>query len=131
MICVIDDDAFVRNATESLLLSLGFEVFAFESADAFLDSGRVNGTSCLITDVRMPGLSGLCLQKRLVADGTPLPVIFITAFATEQTRKQAMEGGAVGFLLKPFSESALIDCIETALKWWRKPLMTSAIAELR
>jgi FixJ family two-component response regulator len=131
MICIIDDDAFVRSATESLLQSLGFEVFAFESADAFLDSGRVNGTSCLITDVRMPGLSGLGLQKRLVADGTPLPVIFITAFATEQMRKQAMEGGAVGFLLKPFSESALIDCIDMALKWWRQPLMKSGTAGSR
>jgi FixJ family two-component response regulator len=130
MICVVDDDAFVRCAIQSLLQSFGFEVLTFESADAFLDSGLARDTSCLVTDLRMPGLSGLCLQKRLVANGTPLPVVFVTAFATEQARKEAMEDGAVGFLLKPFSEGALIDCIYRALEWWRQPLMESGTAEL-
>ena len=115
IISVVDDDAFVRGAIESLLQSLGFDVLAFASAEEFLKSGRIDDTSCLVTDFRMPGLTGLDLQKRLAAEGTSPPVIFITAFATEKTRNQAIDAGAVGFLDKPFSDQALIDCINTAL----------------
>jgi FixJ family two-component response regulator len=122
IISVVDDDVCVRGAIESLLESSGFDVLAFASAEEFLNSGRIDHTSCLVTDLRMPGLTGLDLQKRLAAEGTSPPVIFITAFATERTRNQAIDAGAVGFLDKPFSDQALIDCINTALSQERPNL---------
>ena len=116
MISVVDDDAFVRQATENLLQSLGFGVVTFASAEAFLESGRVDETSCLIADVHMPGLTGLDLQRRLIEDGKRLPIIFITAFFSDSVRKQALEAGAVGFLSKPFGDDILIECLHKALK---------------
>src|SRR5215475_7787832 len=116
MISVADDDAFVRQATENLLQSLGFGVVTFASAEAFLESGRVDETSCLIADVHMPGLTGLDLQRRLIEDGKRLPIIFITAFFSDSVRKQALEAGAVGFLSKPFGDDILIECLHKALK---------------
>jgi FixJ family two-component response regulator len=115
MISIVDDDAFVRHATENLLLSLGFGVATFASAEEFLDSGRADDTSCLITDVKMPGLTGLDLQQRLIDDGRRLPVIFITAFFSESLRTQALAAGAVGFLGKPYGEASLIECLNKAL----------------
>jgi len=105
----------VRHATENLLLSLGFGVSTFASAEEFLDSGRADDTSCLITDVKMPGLTGLDLQQRLIDDGKRLPVIFITAFFSESLRTQALAAGAVGFLGKPYGEASLIECLNKAL----------------
>jgi FixJ family two-component response regulator len=115
MISIVDDDAFVRHATENLLLSLGFGVITFASAEEFLESGRADDTSCLITDMRMPGLTGLELQQRLIEEGKRLPVIFITAFFTESLRAQALAAGAVGFLSKPYGEASLIECLDRAL----------------
>ena len=114
-ISIIDDDQVVREATGDLVQSLGFEVATFESAERFLESGRLAETSCLITDLQMPGLSGLDLQGRLIAEGQRIPVIFITAFPEERFRRRAMNAGAVGFLSKPFDEEALLDCLDTAL----------------
>ena len=115
MISVVDDDAFVRQATENLLLSLGFAVITFASAEAFLDSGQIDDTSCLIADVHMPGLTGLDLQRRLVEDGKRLPIIFITAFFSDNVKKRALEAGAIAFLSKPFGEDALIEYLHKAL----------------
>jgi FixJ family two-component response regulator len=115
MISIVDDDHIVRDAICDLLQSLGHEIATFESAEHFLGSGRLGETSCLITDVQMPGLSGLDLQSRLMADGHRTPVIFVTAFPEERHRKRAMSAGAVGFLSKPFSEDCLIKCLDTAL----------------
>jgi len=115
VISLIDDDAFVRRATENLLLSLGFEVATFESAEAFLESGRIDDTSCLIVDVQMPGMTGLDLQQRLIDLGKRVPTIFITAFWSEHARTHAIEAGAVGFLGKPFGEESLIECLSRAL----------------
>ena len=115
VISIVDDDAFVRLATENLLLSLGFGVVTFESAEKFLESGRIDDTSCLIVDVQMPGLTGLDLQRRLIDLGKRVPVIFVTAFSSERARAQALEAGAVGFLRKPFGEDSLIDCLSRAL----------------
>ena len=114
-VSIIDDDQTVREATGDLVQSLGYEVATFESAERFLESGRLAETSCLITDLQMPGLSGLDLQGRLIAEGQRIPVIFITAFPEERFRRRAMNAGAVGFLSKPFDEEALIDCLDTAL----------------
>jgi FixJ family two-component response regulator len=115
MISIIDDDRFARDAIGDLVQSLGYEVETFESAERFLESGRLAETSCLITDLHMPGLDGLGLQSRLVADGDCTPVIFVTAFPEEKFPERAISARAVGFLSKPFDESSLIHCLETAL----------------
>jgi FixJ family two-component response regulator len=112
MICIIDDDPVVREGIGDLVRSLGYEVAIFESAEEFLAAGCLAETSCLITDIQMPGLSGLDLQRRLAAAGNCPPVIFVTAFP-EKFRQRAMNAG---FLSKPFEEAALISCLDTALK---------------
>jgi FixJ family two-component response regulator len=116
MICIVDDDDSVRESLRDLLESLGYAVSTFESAERFLESGRLAETSCLISDVQMPGLSGLDLQSRLIADGHCISVIFVTAFPEERFRLRAKSAGAVGFLSKPFDEGALISCLETAIQ---------------
>ena len=116
MISVVDDDQSMRDATSRLMRSLGFSVASFASAEDFLVSDRIEDTSCVITDVQMPGLSGLELQNRLIADGRLMPIIGVTAFPDESIRTQMLEAGAVGFLSKPFKDECIIDCIATALK---------------
>jgi FixJ family two-component response regulator len=116
MISVVDDDQSMRDATSRLVRSLGFAVATFASAEDFLESDRIEDTTCLITDVQMPGLSGVDLQNRLIADGRLMPIIGVTAFPEEGIRTQMLEAGAVGFLSKPFNDECLIDCIATALK---------------
>src|ERR1700745_1834478 len=93
MISIIDDDHFVREAMGDLVQSLGYEVATFDSADRFLQSGRLADTSCLITDVQMPELSGLALQSHLLAEGHRTPVIFITAAPEDKFRKRAKNAG--------------------------------------
>jgi FixJ family two-component response regulator len=116
MISIIDDDSIVREAVGDLVHSLGYEVTAFISAEDFLDYGRVAETSCLITDLQLPGLDGLELQAKLLADGYSLPIIFITAFPQETSRRRAMNAGAVAFLSKPFEEHIFLDRLDMALK---------------
>lgn len=111
MISVVDDDASVREALKGLLKSAGFQAAAFASAEEFLDSGRLANTSCLILDVRMPGMGGLELQRRIVAGDHRVPVIFITAHGDEELRARALEAGAADYLYKPFSEQTLLDAI--------------------
>ncbi|MDQ0348808.1 FixJ family two-component response regulator [Ancylobacter vacuolatus] len=115
MISIIDDDDAVRAATASLVRSLGFKTSTFASADDFLRSPQVHDSNCVITDVQMPGMTGLELQNRLLADGRHLPLIFITAFPEERVRRQAMSAGAAGFFSKPFDGNDMIACIERAL----------------
>jgi FixJ family two-component response regulator len=115
MISIIDDDESVRDATKGLLRSLGYGASAFASAEDFLRSGRIDDTSCLITDVQMPGMSGVELQSLLIAQGNRTPVIFMTANPEQAIRAVAMNAGAVGVLSKPFKEQSLIDCLSTAL----------------
>jgi len=115
MISIIDDDESVRVATESLVRSLGLTARTFESAEAFLESPLVGRTACVITDVQMPGMSGVELQSVLRAKGDTTPLIFITAFPEERIRRQVDAAGAIGFLAKPFDGSAMIDCIDRAL----------------
>ena len=116
VISVVDDDQSVRKAISALVRSLGYAVATFASAEDFLGSDRVEDTSCLITDVQMPGLSGVELQSRLMADGRRIPIIGIAALLEESIRAQMLEAGAVGFLSKPFNDECLIDCLATALK---------------
>jgi FixJ family two-component response regulator len=115
MISIVDDDRSLREATKGLVRSFGYGADAFASAEEFLQSGRVNDTSCLILDVNMPGLSGIELQNHLIAQGNPMPIIFITAVLEEATRAKALKAGAVGFLSKPFREEWLINHLDVAL----------------
>ena len=116
MIAIVDDDDDVRESTKHLVRSLGYSACTFASADEFIKSGQVSNTSCLITDLHMPGLSGLDLQDRLAAGDHRIPVIFITAYPEENVRAHALKAGAVGFLSKPFNEGHLLCCLEKALK---------------
>ena len=118
MISIIDDDQFVRESTADLISSLGHEALIFDSGEQFLASGCLKDTACIITDLHMPGMSGLDLQSRLLAGGHRTPVIFITAYPQDAARSRAINAGAVAFLTKPFDESALIGSLETALKRW-------------
>jgi FixJ family two-component response regulator len=115
MIAIVDDDKGAREALELLVRSLGHNTCTFGSAVEFLKSEKLHDTSCLISDVHMPGLSGLDLQDRLIANAHRMPIIFITGHLNESTRARAMEAGAVGFLGKPFKDNHLLTCIETAL----------------
>jgi FixJ family two-component response regulator len=115
LISIVDDDESMRESTKGLVRSLGYQAAAFASAEEFLQSERVDDTSCLIADVQMPGLSGIDLQSWLIARGVRMPTIFITAFPEEATRLRAMRAGAVGYLAKPFSEESLLKCLDTAL----------------
>jgi FixJ family two-component response regulator len=115
LISIVDDDQSVREAITSLVRSLGYDVVTFCSADDFLESGHVKVTACLITDVQMPGLSGVELYDRLIADGHRVPVIFVTAFPDERVRGRLLNDGAVGYLDKPFSEDRLIEHLNVAL----------------
>ena len=115
MISVVDDDPLVRDATVDLLSSLGYPALAFETAEEFLTSGQAETTLCLITDQQLPGLDGLGLQNQLIADGSHVPVIFITAFPEANVRECAMRAGATAFLAKPFHEGDLLRAIQIAL----------------
>jgi FixJ family two-component response regulator len=116
LISVVDDDESVRESLSGLIRSVGFGAMVFGSAEEFLSSNRLLDTDCLILDVRMPGMNGLELQRRLAASHMSIPVIFITAHGDEEARLRALNGGAVEYLLKPFSEEALLTAIDTALK---------------
>jgi FixJ family two-component response regulator len=115
LISIIDDDEAVRAATENLVRSLGFGASTFASAEEFLQSASVGETSCLITDVNMPGMTGVELQSYLLSQGRDLPIIFITAFPEERVMRRVNEAGAVGFLSKPFDGGAMVQCIDKAL----------------
>jgi FixJ family two-component response regulator len=115
LVAIVDDDDSVRGTLQELLRSAGFPSRAFESAEAFLGSGHQQETACLITDIRMPGMSGLELQAKLNAERCKIPTIFITAHGDEEMRFQALRAGAVEFLSKPFDDEVLIDSIRAAL----------------
>jgi len=120
IISIIDDDDSMRGALKSLVTSLGFKAYTFASAEQFLDSPRLNDTSCLITDLQMPGLTGIELQQSLLAQDRHIPIIFVTAFPEERMRARAMEAGALGFLGKPFDSSTLVELIDQAVESGRK-----------
>ena len=115
LISIVDDDESIREAIQSLLRSVGFRAKTFASAEQFLQSDQIENTACLILDVRMPGMSGLELQRRLMATQCRIPIVFVTAHGDEEARTRALQEGAVEFLLKPFSEEALLNAIQAAL----------------
>jgi FixJ family two-component response regulator len=111
----VDDDFRVRESIESLVESAGYAPRLFASAEEFLRSGTLAGATCLITDVRMPGMDGIELQRRIRLERPKLPVIFVTAHYDEETRRQAVNEGAVEFLYKPFDAADLLKAIEAAI----------------
>ena len=116
VIAIVDDDEAVRIAVEGLLKSAGLTARAFESAEEFIASGEQLHTACLITDIRMPGMSGLELQAKLNAEHCRIPIVFITAHGDAQMRMQALRAGAVEFLAKPFNDEALLETVRAALE---------------
>jgi FixJ family two-component response regulator len=115
LVSVVDDDESVRESLPDLLREFGFAVQAFASAEAFLASGHVDATRCLILDVAMPGMSGPDLQDELIRRGHAIPIIFITAHGEAADRPRLIRQGAVDCLFKPFSEAALLKALHAAL----------------
>ena len=115
VISVVDDDASVRAATNNLLSSHGYLVHTFASAQDFLQSARLDESSCVVADVQMPVMSGLDLLTHVRTQGNDAPFIFITAFPDDSVRARALKAGAVCFLAKPFAGPVLIDCIKSAI----------------
>jgi FixJ family two-component response regulator len=116
VISIVDDDASIRDAVKSLVRSLGYTAATFSSAEEYLESGLARESSCLITDLAMPGMGGADLQERLVADQSVTPIIIMTASRDEGLRRRVLNAGARGFLRKPFRDEQLIDCLENVLK---------------
>jgi FixJ family two-component response regulator len=112
MISIIDDDRSVREAVKSLIRSLGYEAVTFASAEEYLGADGAHESECVITDVQMPGMTGMDLQDRLIADGYRRPIIFMSAMSPEDAGATAVSR----FLRKPFSDERLIDCLDRALK---------------
>jgi FixJ family two-component response regulator len=115
LISIVDDEACVRESLSSFLRSMGHKAAEYASAEDFFALGRWDETACLILDVRMPGMSGLELQRRLVKTGCRMPIVFLSAGASEDEKRRALRGGATDFLGKPFSEDALLRAIRAAL----------------
>jgi FixJ family two-component response regulator len=116
VVSIIDDDVSVRVALASLVRSLGYVAWTFESAEAFLQSADFSEVSCIVTDVQMPGMSGFELNCRVKAAGYEVPTVFITAFPEDHVRARAEAGGAHGFLAKPFDGQALVGLITAAVQ---------------
>jgi len=116
LISVVDDDESVRRTTKLLVESFGYRAAVFESAESFLKSGQLNETSCLVVDVQMPGMNGLQLHSHLATEGWSIPIIFISAYGNKQSRRKAMQAGAVAFLEKPFNDEPLLETIRSALQ---------------
>ena len=115
VVCIVDDDESVRVSLRTLARSLGYAAHAFASAEAYLASPQANATDCLISDVQMPTMGGVELQRALIDRGAPPPMIFITAFPHDKIRKQVLDAGAVCLLIKPWDGDHLIECIGKAI----------------
>ena len=115
LLSVVDDDESVRESLPDLLGEFGFAARAFSSAEEFLSSDSLSQTKCLILDIAMPGMTGLDLQQELRRRGQEIPIIFITAQKDETIREQALKEGAVSFLYKPFSDTALLEALNAAV----------------
>jgi FixJ family two-component response regulator len=115
LVSIVDDDESVRESLPDLLRELGFAVQAFASAEEFLRSDHIDRTQCLLVDIAMPGMSGLDLQRELLARQHKIPIVFITAYGDKNLRLRMLQQGAVDCLLKPFSETALLEAVDAAL----------------
>ena len=115
VLAIVDDDPSVREALTSLVRALGYVAVTFECAEDLLKSRRRASVSCLITDLQMPGMTGLDLHRQLSASGKPIPAILITAFPDERARERALQAGVICYLTKPFSEDNLLACLRSIL----------------
>lgn len=115
LVAIVDDDASIREATHNLLDAAGFATASFDSARAFLESPWRRKASCVVSDVRMPGMTGLELYLELVASGHPIPTVLITAHQDDSVRQQACRAGVTCYLGKPFSPEQLCRCVRTAI----------------
>jgi FixJ family two-component response regulator len=115
LVAIVDDDASMRRAMSNLLESAGFATATFQDAEAFLGSRRRRRVACLVTDMRMPGMSGLELHESLVAARSDIPTVLMTAYADETTRAHARQAGVVCFLVKPVAPERLCECVRSAL----------------
>lgn len=115
IIAIVDDDAPLREALGSVMKAAGFSAYTFASAEEFLDSPDWRSTACLILDVRLPGMSGIELQKRMLEANSQIPIIFVTAHGDASLRELLMKAGAAGFLNKPVRSDALLCEIRTAM----------------
>jgi FixJ family two-component response regulator len=116
LVSIVDDDESVRESLPDLLRQFGFAAEAFSSAEAFLASDRVGQTRCLILDIKMPGMSGPDLQRELANRRQDIPIVFITASGDRSARSRLLADGAVECLFKPFSDAALLDALNAALR---------------
>jgi FixJ family two-component response regulator len=116
LVAVVDDDESVRESLPDLLREFGFATHSFSSAEQFLTSNSLVQTGCLILDIAMPGMTGFDLQQELKLRGHSIPIIFISAHKDEVVRRRALQQGAVEFLFKPFSDTALLQALNTALR---------------
>ena len=114
-VVAVDDDFRVRESLQSLIESAGYEPLVFSSAEEFLQSGTLPAATCVITDVRMPGMDGIELQRRIRLERPDLPVIFVSAHNHAEIRQKALKDGAVDFLYKPFNAADLLEVIQSAV----------------
>lgn len=129
LVSVVDDDESVRESLPDLLREFGFAATAFSSANEFLSSGTVDQTKCLILDVAMPGMTGLELQLELKRRGQSIPIVFITGQRDEELRNQALKEGAINFLHKPFSDTALLEALNMILRA-NEPTVTASTGDI-
>jgi FixJ family two-component response regulator len=118
LVAIVDDDRRVRESVQSVLESAGYDVVTFESAEAFLESGVLSSVTCVIADVRLPGIDGTELQRRTRRERRQLPVILITAHDDDDVRRHALQDGAVAFLVKPFDGGDLLEHIARVMNYF-------------
>jgi FixJ family two-component response regulator len=116
LVAIVDDDELFRRSMERLVRSAGFRVEKFGSAEDFLERGDLDRTACAILDMKLPGMNGLELQRRLITRPRPMPIVFVSAHEDDVVRANALRAGAVAFLKKPFEDSALFDALDRSMK---------------
>ena len=125
LVAIVDDDESIRNATRDLLRAAGFSTATFEDAESFLGSASRASASCVVADIRMPGMNGVELYQTLVASGDGIPTVIITAHPEDATRSRAREAGITCYLSKPFAPDELVECVRKALAKPRGPIPKS------
>ena len=116
LVAIVDDDELFRRSIERLVRSAGFRVEVFGSAEEFLERGDMDRTACAILDMKLPGMSGLDLQQRLIATPTPIPIVFVSAHDEAMMQANALRAGAVAFLRKPFDNRTLLDALSRSIR---------------